>query len=74
MTNLTKLILDFEANEIDVDDISVFANLTSYFGELNKVELNLKDNYIDNAAFVELLNLIDSEDAVVFDIRENNIV
>jgi len=52
----------------------VFENLTSYFGELNKVELNLKDNYIDNTAFVELLNLVDSEDAVVFDIRENNIV
>ena len=66
MTNLTKIILDFEANEIDADDISVFENLTSYFGaELNKVELNLKDNYIDNTAFVELLNLIDGEDVVV---------
>ena len=52
----------------------MFENLTSYFGELNKVELNLKDNYIDNAAFVELLNLIDSEDVIVFDISENNIV
>ena len=55
MNNLTKLILDFEEKNIDGENIDVLENMTPYFDSLNSVELNLKNNYIDNLGFQVML-------------------
>ena len=56
MSNLTKLILDVEEKNIDSENIDGLENMTPYFDSLNSVELNLKNNYIDNVGFEEILD------------------
>ena len=58
MNNLTNLIIDFSENNIDYADVNDIENMISYFDELIKVELNLKDNYIDNKGFDIILNSV----------------
>ena len=57
MTKLTNLILDLSSENIDGENVDALENMFSYFDELHKVRLNLKDNYIDNVDFEEILNL-----------------
>ena len=51
MTLLTLLVLNFEEKNINSENIDVLENMTPYFDSLNLVELNLKNNYIDNVGF-----------------------
>ena len=63
MTKLTNLILDLSSENIDGENIDALGNTISYFDELTQVELNLKDNYIDNIGYVKMLddlNLVNS--------------
>ena len=56
MKKLNKLIINLESLKIDYDDVNLIENMIRYFDEMNNVELNLGDNYIDNVGFDIILN------------------
>ena len=51
MTNLTSIILNYDGEYLDGENLDGIINLISYFDQLTQIELNLKDNYIDNTGF-----------------------
>ena len=55
MNKLTSIIINYDGESLDGENIDGIGNMISYFGELSLIELNLKDNYIDNLTFEELL-------------------
>lgn len=59
MTKLTLLEIDLSSKEIGNEVVDEIVNMIGYFSELNNVELNLRDNYIDNEIeFEEILNSV----------------
>ena len=56
LTNLTSLSLDLESNVIGDDGSIELGDSLTNLSLLSYLNLNLKDNYIDNTGFAGLLN------------------
>ena len=62
MTNLTRLVLDFENNAIGSEGAIILGETLITLVELDELDYNLTNNYIDNWGFEPMLENLKSMD------------
>ena len=66
--------LNLENSKINNDDIIEITSVLTKLSKLSYLELDLKDNYIDNVGFEMLMNNLNKECEIKLNLDLNNIV
>ena len=70
MTKLTNIFFNYDGENLDEGNINGVINLIGYFDNLSIIIFSLKNNYIDNSIFEQMINNLVVSCKIIFDIQK----